>query len=171
MRTNKEHRVNGGAYGPEEGRANRWFARPVHGSLLPRLVCVRGITASFTRTSGGLCTALRIRSTPRNSGSDSRRTVRSERSRPRPQLGAVVQEWTLSACCRSMPTPPPRSYRDRKHYGWRPRGSSKARIRTAWSRLKTCRVETLPRWLLGRGERFRSGLMSITKERARADYF
>jgi hypothetical protein len=45
-------------------------------------------------------------STPRNSGSDSRRTVRSERSRPRHQLGAVVQEWTLSAYCRSMPTPP-----------------------------------------------------------------
>ena len=82
----------------------------------PRPVCVRGITASFTRTSGGLCTALRIRSTPRNSGSDSRRTVRSERSRPRHQLGAVVQEWTLSAYCRSRPTPPPRSYRDRNDY-------------------------------------------------------
>ena len=36
---------------------------------------------------------------------------------------------------------------------WRPRGSSKARIRTAWSRSKTCEVETLPRWLLGQGER------------------
>src|SRR3954447_6032293 len=39
---------------------------------------------------------------------------------------------------------------------WRPRGSSKARTRTAWSRSKTCKVKTLPQWLLGLGERCRS---------------
>src|SRR3954465_14734688 len=36
---------------------------------------------------------------------------------------------------------------------WRPRVSSKAGIRTAWSRSKTCKAETLPRSLLGQNDR------------------
>jgi hypothetical protein len=35
---------------------------------------------------------------------------------------------------------------------WRPRGSSRARTRTGWSRSKTCKVVTLPRRPLGQGE-------------------
>ena len=36
---------------------------------------------------------------------------------------------------------------------WRRRGSSRASIRTAWSRSKICKAETLPRWLSGQIDR------------------
>ena len=65
----------------------------------------------------------------------------------------------------------PRSYRDRKDYAMEAARLIKSKNPYSMVEVKACRVETLPRWLLGRGERFPSGLMSITKEWARADYF
>ena len=41
----------------------------------------------------------------------------------------------------------PRTYRDRKDFAMQAARLIKSKIRTAWSRSRTCRAETLPRWL------------------------
>ena len=189
MRTNKEHRVNGGAYGPEEGEPTAagidrgWPHQVVvpatectgsHGRFMEAFcldLCVREASQRLSRGQVVIvyCFAdpehakkFRVRFAANGSIRKIEAAAPAGRGGTRMDAERLLS-FDADASAAQLPRPEALRMEAARLI--------KSKIPHSMVEVKTCRVETLPRWLLGRGERFRSGLMSITKEWARADYF